>query len=192
MLPAVRDWLAWNEPNNPVFLTPQYKRVGAQLGDRRARSTTRRSATRSTTACTRRSSPSERVACGGTAPRGNNNPTSCAAVRLAARVPPGGRSGGLVTFDAWAHHPYYADPVRDADEQPHRRTARRRRRSTLGNIDDADHAGDAALRQQADLDHRVRLPDEPARPDLRRLVGEAGDLPHAGVRDRAARTRGST
>ncbi len=23
LLPAVREWLAWNEPNNPVFLTPQ-------------------------------------------------------------------------------------------------------------------------------------------------------------------------
>ena len=29
-LPAVRDWLAWNEPNNPVFLKPQYRRVGAR------------------------------------------------------------------------------------------------------------------------------------------------------------------
>ena len=25
--PQVREWLAWNEPNNPVFLTPQYKRT---------------------------------------------------------------------------------------------------------------------------------------------------------------------
>ena len=27
VLPAVKEWLAWNEPNNPVFLTPQYKYV---------------------------------------------------------------------------------------------------------------------------------------------------------------------
>src|SRR5438105_1641592 len=26
-LPAVHLWLAWNEPNNPVFLSPQYKKV---------------------------------------------------------------------------------------------------------------------------------------------------------------------
>ena len=26
-LPAVRSWLAWNEPNNPVFLRPQWKMV---------------------------------------------------------------------------------------------------------------------------------------------------------------------
>ena len=30
MLPAVRHWLAWNEPNNPAFLRPQYKRVGGK------------------------------------------------------------------------------------------------------------------------------------------------------------------
>src|SRR5438874_92826 len=27
-LPAVRYWMAWNEPNNPVFLKPQFVRVG--------------------------------------------------------------------------------------------------------------------------------------------------------------------
>ena len=32
-LPAVRKWLAWNEPNNPVFLRPQW----AKAGRRRAR-----------------------------------------------------------------------------------------------------------------------------------------------------------
>ena len=29
-MPPVRDWLAWNEPNNPVFLTPQYRRSGGR------------------------------------------------------------------------------------------------------------------------------------------------------------------
>ena len=27
VLPAVRDWLAWNEPNNPLFLVPQYRKT---------------------------------------------------------------------------------------------------------------------------------------------------------------------
>ena len=27
-LPPVRKWLAWNEPNNPVFLRPQWAKVG--------------------------------------------------------------------------------------------------------------------------------------------------------------------
>ena len=29
VIPAVRLWLAWNEPNNPAFLRPQYRRVAA-------------------------------------------------------------------------------------------------------------------------------------------------------------------
>ncbi len=29
-LPAVRYWLAWNEPNNPVFLRPQFQQVGSR------------------------------------------------------------------------------------------------------------------------------------------------------------------
>src|SRR5581483_8261426 len=29
-LPAVKEWLAWNEPNNPVFLTPQFRRSGTR------------------------------------------------------------------------------------------------------------------------------------------------------------------
>ena len=31
-LPAVRHWIAWNEPNNPAFLRPQYKRVAREVG----------------------------------------------------------------------------------------------------------------------------------------------------------------
>ncbi len=29
-LPAVTMWTAWNEPNNPIWLSPQYKRVGGK------------------------------------------------------------------------------------------------------------------------------------------------------------------
>ena len=89
-LPPVREWLAWNEPNNPLFLSPQYK------GNRRsrARSTTRRSATRSTTASTRRCSPNERVACGVTGAARQQQPAQQPAVRLAARVPARRQDGG--------------------------------------------------------------------------------------------------
>ena len=55
LLPAVRLWLAWNEPNNPVFLTPQFRRVGGSywvVAERgRLREDLQR---RSTTASTRR------------------------------------------------------------------------------------------------------------------------------------------
>ena len=30
--PAVRLWSAWNEPNNPVFLTPQFRKSGGKIG----------------------------------------------------------------------------------------------------------------------------------------------------------------
>jgi hypothetical protein len=43
-------------------------------------------------------------------------------------VPRGGEEGGLRTFDAWAHHPYYTDP----DQTP--ATARRPHAIELGNI----------------------------------------------------------
>src|SRR5207245_7555810 len=28
VLPSVSYWLAWNEPNNPILLYPQYRKVG--------------------------------------------------------------------------------------------------------------------------------------------------------------------
>ena len=70
----MKEWLAWNEPNNPVFLAavPAHGAGGSS----RARSTTRRSARRSTAASTATLVSGERVACGVTAPRGNNSPTS--------------------------------------------------------------------------------------------------------------------
>ena len=75
-LPAVRLWAAWNEPNNPAFLRPQFVKRGAKWVIQSAISTTRRSATRSTTGVHATLFADEQVACGVTAPRGNNNPTS--------------------------------------------------------------------------------------------------------------------
>jgi hypothetical protein len=34
VIPAVLEWLAWNEPNNPIFLSPQFKR-STQVSTRR-------------------------------------------------------------------------------------------------------------------------------------------------------------
>src|SRR5918998_2314057 len=36
VLPAVRHWLAWNEPNNPIFLRPQWKRFRSGWGPPKA------------------------------------------------------------------------------------------------------------------------------------------------------------
>ena len=51
---------------------------------------------------------SERVACGGTAPRGNNNPTSSRPSVSPLAFLRAVKNAGLKTFDAWAHHPYYS------------------------------------------------------------------------------------
>ena len=32
VLPAVRKWLAWNEPNNPIFLAPQWAKIRTRPG----------------------------------------------------------------------------------------------------------------------------------------------------------------
>jgi Glycosyl hydrolase catalytic core len=108
-LPAVRDWLAWNEPNNPVFLTPQYKRSGSGW--------VIESAVNYGHICNAIyngvhsiGAASERVACGVTAPRGNNDPTSTRPSVSPLAFLRAVKKDGLRTFDAWAHHPYYAYP----------------------------------------------------------------------------------
>ncbi|HWE80163.1 MAG TPA: glycosyl hydrolase [Gaiellaceae bacterium] len=107
-LPAVRDWLAWNEPNNPVFLKPQYIRVKTHW--------VMESAVSYAKICNavyrgvHSTGYSEKVACGVTAPRGNNNPSSSRPSVAPLAFLRAVKRDGLVTFDAWAHHPYYANP----------------------------------------------------------------------------------
>ena len=121
-------WLAWNEPNNPVFLQPQYVRVRGKW--RPAAPSAYARICNAIYAGVHAAGGPEQVACGATAPRGSNDPTSdrpsispIAFLRAAKR-------SGLRHFDAWAHHPYYGCPAR-----------RRRRRKVgpraveLGNID---------------------------------------------------------
>src|SRR5262249_1191803 len=74
-LPAVRYWLAWKEPNNPVFLRPQFQQVGKRWVIASAKAYAK--------ICNAVYNgvhgigiASERVGCGATAPRGNNQPTS--------------------------------------------------------------------------------------------------------------------
>src|SRR6202008_4600279 len=74
VIPAVKDWTAWNEPNNPTFLTPQYKRVGGSWVIQSALDYAKicnavYNGVHSTLLA------NERVACVVTAPRGNNDPS---------------------------------------------------------------------------------------------------------------------
>ena len=91
-LPAVRFWLAWNEPNDPVFLAPQYRKVNRRWVMQSPRDYARIcnavvSGVRTTML------RNEKIGCGVTSPRGNNKPGSRRAVDRAAHVPAGDEEG---------------------------------------------------------------------------------------------------
>jgi Glycosyl hydrolase catalytic core len=128
--PAVRHWLAWNEPNNPVFLRPQYKRVGGlwRIESARQYAIICNSIVAGIKATVLNG---EKIACGVTAPRGNNSPRSSrpslsplAFIRAMKRM-------GARGFDAYAHHPYYGSRSETPTTRPKSETA-----VTLGNIND--------------------------------------------------------
>jgi hypothetical protein len=109
VLPAVRSWLAWSEPNNPAFLRPQYRKVAGKLVIQSAIDYAKicnavvKGVRRTTVGASK-------VACGVTGPRGNNNPNS---IRPAVSPLPFLRAmkkAGAKGFDAYAHHPYYGGP----------------------------------------------------------------------------------
>ncbi len=116
-LPAVRDWTAWNEPNNPVFLSPQYRKTASGWKIQSAADYAR--------ICNAvyagiHSLPytGERVACGVTAPRGNNNPSSTRPSVAPIAFLLAAKKAGLKTFDAWAHNPYYSSPSETPTSTP--------------------------------------------------------------------------
>ena len=116
-LPKVDFWLAWNEPNNPVFLKPQYKRVGT----RQVRWSPREYAR----ICNAVVSGvhgvlirSQKVACGATAPGGNNNPRASRASISPVAFLRSMKSYGAKGFDAYAHHPYHANPSESPSTPP--------------------------------------------------------------------------
>jgi hypothetical protein len=129
-LPAVHFWLAWNEPNNPVFLKPQFipaghghftlwsPRIYAQMCN----------AIWSGVHLT--GLAGEKVACGATAPRGNNTGTQPRA-SVSPLIFLRGMKRAHARFDAYAHHPYYQHP----NEAP-RAPPPGPRAVTLGNIND--------------------------------------------------------
>jgi hypothetical protein len=111
-LPAVKHWLAWNEPNNPNWL--QQTSGG--------RFTSPRSYARICTAVWQgvhfTNFAGERVACGATGPRGNNvargSRPSLAPLTFMRLT----RAAGLRNLDAFAHHPYYSKPSETPATRP--------------------------------------------------------------------------
>ena len=127
-LPVVKLWAAWNEPNNPVFLQPQYKYVRGKWVIQSAIDYTKICEAIYAGVHAARVS-GDRVACGVTAPRGNNNPAEVRASVSPLVFLTAVHADGLRHFDAWAHHPYYISPADTPSTKPNSATA-----ITLGNI----------------------------------------------------------
>jgi hypothetical protein len=118
-LPAVRHWLAWNEPNNPVFLSPQFIRTKKGVFLRQAAKNYARICNAIVAGIHAPAAlRSEKIACGVTAPRGNNNPRasrqSISPIPFVRQMKRFGARG----FDAYAHHPYYGHPRETPSYQP--------------------------------------------------------------------------
>jgi hypothetical protein len=129
-LPKVSYWLAWNEPNNPIWLSPQATRgrfVSPQTYARICNAVV----TGVRTTLTR----GVKVGCGVTAPRGNNNPRSSRPSMTPIAFLRGMKRYGAKGFDAYAHHPYYGRPAETPMTPP---LPRGTTSVTMGNIDVLD------------------------------------------------------
>lgn len=110
VLPRVSLWTAWNEPNLPLGLKPQWRKVNGRWVIQSARDYARIcNAVYDGVHLTLLRG--QMVACGVTAPRGNNAP----ATRRPSTSPIGflraAKAAGMRNFDAYAHHPYAGDPA---------------------------------------------------------------------------------
>jgi hypothetical protein len=130
-LPRVRYWLAWNEPNNPAFLFPQYRLVKGKATLWSPRDYAKIcNAVRAGIKLTL--IRNDKVGCGVTSPSGNNNPRT-----LRPSVSPlpflrGMKRFGARGFDAYAHHPYYGSKKETPSTKPPKSSNAVR----LGNISD--------------------------------------------------------
>ena len=117
VLPRVRYWTAWNEPNLQIGLIPQWRRVGKRWVIQSAVDYARIcnavvDGVRTTML------RGQKIACGVTAARGNNNPSGIKPSVSPLAFLRAMKKAGARGFDAYAHHRTTAPPPR----------ARRRRR----------------------------------------------------------------
>jgi hypothetical protein len=136
-LPVVTMWTAWNEPNSPVWLTPQYKRVGGVWRAEAAYQYAKICNAVYTGVHSVIISPErgpvtgEQVACGVTDPKGNDAPTQARSSIDPLSFLIAAHKFGMKTFDVYAHHPY-ADAGTEAPSFVP--TGNHKRRVQLGNI----------------------------------------------------------
>jgi hypothetical protein len=116
-LPAVRYWLAWNEPNNPAFLRPQYRKIGGRWVPQSPIDYAKicNAVYKGVSVTTLGAS---KVACGVTGPRGNNQPGSARPSLAPLAFLRGMKKAGATKFDAYAHHPYYGKPIETPSTPP--------------------------------------------------------------------------
>ena len=116
VLPRVRLWMAWNEPNNPVFLKPQYRRTGKTWAIQSGRDYAKicNAIVQGIKSVHRTS----KVACGATGPRVNNNPNSSRPSVSPLPFLRAMKVAGAKGFDAYAHHPYYGSPAETPATKP--------------------------------------------------------------------------
>jgi hypothetical protein len=132
-LPKVTMWTAWNEPNNPLWLVPQYKKVGKTWRIE--------SAFQYAKICNAIydgvHSPflgplqGEQVACGVTGPKGNDAPATSRASVDPLSFLSATKKYGMKNFDVYAHHPYAAAGGEPPTFVP---TGKDKRRIQLANI----------------------------------------------------------
>ena len=113
---VVRKWIAWNEPNNPVFLKPQYVRSGSAWVMQSAKDYARMC--NAVVRAVKAVNVANKVACGVTAPRGNNQPGTVRSSVSPLAFLRAMKKEGARGFDAYAHHPYYGYPSETPNTKP--------------------------------------------------------------------------
>jgi Glycosyl hydrolase catalytic core len=111
-LPAVKKWLAWNEPNNPVWLKQS---AGGHFVSPRSYA---RICTAVWTGVHYTNFAGEQVGCGATGPRGNNQARSSRPSMSPLAFMRAARKAGMRHLDAYAHHPYYGRPSESPSARP--------------------------------------------------------------------------
>ena len=132
-LPKVSMWTAWNEPNNPIWLTPQYKRVGKTWRVESAYQYAKIcNAVYNGVHTPGLRLKGEQVACGVTGPKGNDAPATKRASVDPLTFLSAAHKYGMKKFDVYAHHPY---PDKGSAESPtFVPKGKFKRRVQLGNI----------------------------------------------------------
>ena len=129
ILPPVRLWTAWNEPNLMIGLVPQWRRVAGRWVPQSAIDYAR-ICNAVVDGIKATGLEHQRIACGVTAARGNNNPRGAKPSVSPLAFLRAMKKAGARGFDAYAHHPYYGTPSEAPSTRPRGATA-----VTLGNLD---------------------------------------------------------